>query len=760
MKMKKGVCRFLSFIVSIVMVVSFLVCDVKDIHAGTDFTVTVSGTMGQTEARSMLAMINEFRHSSDAWYWNPDNTTKTVCSGLPDLTYDYNLEKIAMQRAVEIALHFDHTRPNNTLCFTLTYGGTQSYAENIAAGQTSATSAYTAWREDNDMYSGQGHRRAMLSNSYHAVGIGHFYYNGYHYWVQEFGSSNSGAAVTAAEDSAGSSQVVVNTDLVSGTTVLLTSSASNISKTVELNSTTALPTAMPAILMTESWPQRPRPIGGYSVSWSSSDSTVASITGSSYKANKVGTAVLTCNSTLGGEGKLTLTVSGKSLSNAVVTLASDYCEYTGSEVRPQVTSVVLDGVTLLNGTDYTVSYSNNIARGTAKVTITGIGNYSGTVSKNFTIDCSHSSLQYTTYSSASHRVVCSTCSSTRGYENHDFGDYVLTGKVDLGGVYRYTYEKKCSKCGYTTYKYVTAAADYDDLDNTQDNQNNQNSQNNQNNQTDQNNQNNQNSQTDQNNQNNQNDQNADQTVNDTDVSQVSAFVSRMYTVVLGREAEEGGMAYWTGELVDLKMDGAGVAGGFITGQEFKNRGLSKEQYLDVLYRTFFDREGDPDGINYWITQMNNGMSDEEVLSGFVNSREFAAICDRYGIARGTMKPDGTSTYNAGARNYVLRMYTKALGRSGETMGVESWTDQIVQRTALPVTVAKEFFFSQEYLDKHLDDSAYLDTLYETFMGRTADEDGKNYWLYQMNYLGMSREKVLEEFSVSPEFRQIMAGYGL
>lgn len=677
MKMKKGVCRFLSFIVSIVMVVSFLVCDVKDIHAGTDFTVTVSGTMGQTEARSMLAMINEFRHSSDAWYWNSDNTTKTVCSGLPDLTYDYNLEKIAMQRAVEIALHFDHTRPNNTLCFTLTYGGTQSYAENIAAGQTSATSAYTAWREDNDMYSGQGHRRAMLSGDYQAVGIGHFYYNGYHYWVQEFGYSNSGAAVTAAEDSAGSSQVVVNTDLVSGTTVLLTSFASNISKTVELNSTTALPTATPAILMTESWPQRPRPIGGYSVSWSSSDSTVASITGSSYKANKVGTAVLTCNSTLGGEGKLTLTVKGE--------------------------------------------------------------------------DCNHSSLQYTTYSSASHRVVCSTCSSTRGYENHDFGDYVLTGKVDLGGVYRYTYEKKCSKCGYTTYKYVTAAADYDDLDNTQDNQNNQ---------TDQNNQNNQNSQTDQNNQNNQNDQNADQTVNDTDVSQVSAFVSRMYTVVLGREAEEGGMAYWTGELVDLKMDGAGVAGGFITGQEFKNRGLSKEQYLDVLYRTFFDREGDPDGINYWITQMNNGMSDEEVLSGFVNSREFAAICDRYGIARGTMKPDGTSTYNAGARNYVLRMYTKALGRSGETMGVEYWTDQIVQRTALPVTVAKEFFFSQEYLDKHLDDSAYLDTLYETFMGRTADEDGKNYWLYQMNYLGMSREKVLEEFSVSPEFRQIMAGYGL
>ncbi|MBP5420691.1 MAG: InlB B-repeat-containing protein [Bacteroidales bacterium] len=59
--------------------------------------------------------------------------------------------------------------------------------------------------------------------------------------------------------------------------------------------------------------------------------------------------------------------------------------YTGSAIEPEV--VVTDGeTTLALGTDYTVVYSDNINAGTATVTITGIGNYSGTVEKTFTIN--------------------------------------------------------------------------------------------------------------------------------------------------------------------------------------------------------------------------------------------------------------------------------------------------------------------------------------------------------------------------------------
>ena len=59
--------------------------------------------------------------------------------------------------------------------------------------------------------------------------------------------------------------------------------------------------------------------------------------------------------------------------------------YTGSAKTPSVT--VKDGdYTLVEDKDYTVTYSNNTNAGTATATVTGKGNYTGSVSKNFTIN--------------------------------------------------------------------------------------------------------------------------------------------------------------------------------------------------------------------------------------------------------------------------------------------------------------------------------------------------------------------------------------
>ena len=66
----------------------------------------------------MVAYVNDFRTSGDAWYWNAGNTTKTENIKESRLTFDYGLEEIAMQRAAEIAASFSHTRPNGTPCFT------------------------------------------------------------------------------------------------------------------------------------------------------------------------------------------------------------------------------------------------------------------------------------------------------------------------------------------------------------------------------------------------------------------------------------------------------------------------------------------------------------------------------------------------------------------------------------------------------------------------------------------------------------------
>ena len=163
-------------------------------NSGGTTTVSISVQYGQTEARDMLQMINAFRTNlNEAWAWNESNTQRLTYAGLSPMQYDYELERIAMLRAAEIAISFSHTRPNGTNCFTA-FGNSNAYVnkgENIASGYSTASSAFEGWKETNEYYANQGHRRNMLSDSYNAIGIGHVFYNGTHYWVQEFGTTSS-----------------------------------------------------------------------------------------------------------------------------------------------------------------------------------------------------------------------------------------------------------------------------------------------------------------------------------------------------------------------------------------------------------------------------------------------------------------------------------------------------------------------------------------------------------------------------------------
>ena len=77
-------------------------------------------------------------------------------------------------------------------------------------------------------------------------------------------------------------------------------------------------------------------------------------------------------------------LSKQNISSATVTLSKSTYVYDGKAKKPSVT-VKLGSKTLKNGTDYTVSYSNNKNIGTATVKIVGKGDYTGTIGKTFKI---------------------------------------------------------------------------------------------------------------------------------------------------------------------------------------------------------------------------------------------------------------------------------------------------------------------------------------------------------------------------------------
>ena len=106
-----------------------------------------------------------------------------------------------------------------------------------------------------------------------------------------------------------------------------------------------------------------------------------------YRNNtNVGTASVTISGAgnFSGSETKTFQIKASDFSKCDIQLSASSFTYDGTEKKPKIT-VKSGRKSLVSGTDYTVSYKNNINAGTASVTITGKGKYSGTITKSFSI---------------------------------------------------------------------------------------------------------------------------------------------------------------------------------------------------------------------------------------------------------------------------------------------------------------------------------------------------------------------------------------
>lgn len=176
--------------------------------------------------------------------------------------------------------------------------------------------------------------------------------------------------------------------------------------------------------------------------------------------------------------------------NPKLSLEYDSIDYDGNEKTPAVTnltgtiSYVSGGktqtkqVTLVKDKDFTVSYKNNTKPGTATVTVTGIGNYAGTLTKTFKINSKETKVdkvtgfasQETTTSSiklAWNKVDCDGYEITR----YSTGSkkYVKIADINNADITTYTDSGRTSGCYYKykirAYKVVDGVKVYSEESN-------------------------------------------------------------------------------------------------------------------------------------------------------------------------------------------------------------------------------------------------------------------------------------------------------
>lgn len=359
-----------------------------------------------------------------------------AANGLSPLKMDKGLLDTAMYRAAETSLYFDHVRPNGDMCYA---ANRKMRGENIAAGQTDAEIVMKSWMNSS------GHKANILYSSYTSVGIGCVEVNGTKYWVQCFGDTAADTEVQASSYSSKVSESAEIVDLVENISLIISGNTDiKQGESTQLEVWTRNPgftwvgtcfdpscltftSSNPSVLTVAADGTITGVSGGKATvtvyiggNTSTAVSVDVTVTGtptkddSSSSSSDSSSSNSGNNSSSGSNNGGSTTVTKKSLSKGKITCGSTYA-FTGKQIKPSVT-VKVGSTKLKKNKDYTVKYSNNKKVGTATITVTGKGKYTGKLTKTFKIKPAKQKIQKLTAKKKAFYIDYVQKDSATGYE--------------------------------------------------------------------------------------------------------------------------------------------------------------------------------------------------------------------------------------------------------------------------------------------------------------------------------------------------------
>ena len=251
-----------------------------------------------------------------------------------------------------------------------------------------------------------------------------------------------------------------------------------------------------------------------------------------------------------------------------------------------------------------------------------------------------------------------------------------------------------------------------------------------------------------------------------DPAKIKAFVARCYKIILGRDADEGGMSTWSGELASGRKAAAEIIEQFVASTEFKNKNVSKADAVEILYKAMLDRPSDSAGKASWVAQLDSGKPLQVVINGFCGSAEFGNLCKTYGINPGTVsvpdtqpEPQQPAASNEKIQAFVSRCYKIILGRDADEGGMNTWSGELASGRKAAAEIIEQFVASAEFQNKKHGNPDAVEILYKAMLGRGSDAKGKADWVGKLEG-GQPLTAVINGFCGSTEFTAICDSYGI
>ena len=229
-------------------------------------------------------------------------------------------------------------------------------------------------------------------------------------------------------------------------------------------------------------------------------------------------------------------------------------------------------------------------------------------------------------------------------------------------------------------------------------------------------------------------------------------VYRLYQATLDRAPDLTGHVTWTTRIAMNEAALEDIATGFVNSAEFQATygALDDDGFVELLYQNVLGRAADAGGLANWTGQLAQGTSRAEVVLGFAESSEFRSSTAAEATAFAVQSDPASWS------DEVFRLYQATLDRTPDLTGFELWSERLSEGRPL-VEVIRGFVGSAEFQARYgaLDNEDFVNLLYQNVLGREADAGGLANWTGQLAD-GMDRAAVVMGFSQSSEFAAVTA----
>jgi hypothetical protein len=195
-----------------------------------------------------------------------------------------------------------------------------------------------------------------------------------------------------------------------------------------------------------------------------------------------------------------------------------------------------------------------------------------------------------------------------------------------------------------------------------------------------------------------------------------AFIKGVYRTLLGRDADAPGLAYWTG-----KLNGGTARSTLI--DAFWNSPENRGREVDTYYQVYLGRSADQGGHDYWVSRLQGGADETAIVLSFLLSAEELSAPNNVFVQRlyqgalGRSASDGEVNYWVGqltqgatrqqvANSFVFSteaagvavdsFYQAYLERYSDAPGRAYWVGQISGRSTSYASLAIALLESDEF----------------------------------------------------------------